>query len=88
MIIGLDVYLFYGLYHSHFREKNVSASDYRICAISGVIMSIMLIILAYLHHSNVPDDYVLLLFSLALGVSHLFIFMWFYFRKPAIKSDM
>ncbi len=81
MIIGLDVYLFYGLHHSHFRDKAITARDYKVCAVSGIVMSLLLMVVAFLHHENVPDDMALYTVSLVLGISHLFVYGWYYFKK-------
>ena len=85
MIIGLDIYLFYGLHNSHFRQNGIAANDYKICAVSGLGMSILLIVVAYLHLQNVPDDTALFTFSMVLAIAHLFIYSWFYFKKPTVK---
>lgn len=82
MIIGLDVYLFYGLRHSHFRGKTITSQDYRICSISGLVMAILLAIFAYMHHLNMPDDIALLTFSYVMSAAHLFIYGYYYFKKP------
>jgi len=82
MIIGLDVYLFYGLKHSHFRGKSITVNDYRVCAVSGLVMAILLSVFAYLHFLNKPEDTALLTFSFVMSIIHVFVYGWYYFRKP------
>lgn len=86
MIIGLDVYLFYGLNHSHFRGKTITTKDYRVCAICGLFFSALLSLFAYLHHLDMPDDRALIMFSFGLSIVHVFIYLWFYFKKPQEAS--
>jgi APA family basic amino acid/polyamine antiporter len=82
MIVGLDVYLFYGLRNSHFRGGSITGHDYRVVAVTGLVMAVMLAVIANLHHMNMPDDIPLFVFSMVMSVAHLFIYAYFYFKKP------
>src|SRR5690606_31047895 len=50
MIIGLDVYLKYGMKHSILSSGNYDRKSYRTVGFSGLIMSLALLVLAILHH--------------------------------------
>lgn len=75
MLIGLDVYLAYGMKKSHLNAGNFDTNSYKIVGWSGISLSILLIILAYLHHISVeiPDN-ALYYFSLIFAAIHLVIF--------------
>ena len=77
MLVGLDVYLGYGMKKSHLNAGKVDAKSYKIVGWSGVGLSILLIIVAIGHHysSDVPD-YALYYFSMVFAVIHLAIFGW------------
>ncbi|MEO9022730.1 MAG: amino acid permease [Ginsengibacter sp.] len=77
MLIGLDVYLAYGMKKSHLNAGNLDAKSYRIVGWSGVILSVLLIIVALGHHysSDIPD-YALFYFSIVFAIIHVAIFGW------------
>ena len=75
MLIGLDVYLAYGMKKSHLNAGKVDAKSYRIVGWSGISLAVLLIIVAYLHHISVDiPDYALYYFSLIFAAIHLVIF--------------
>ncbi|HMT30889.1 MAG TPA: amino acid permease, partial [Bacteroidia bacterium] len=82
MIIGLDVYLFYGLNHSHFKSKSITTMDYKVCATSGLVLALLLAFFAYLHGIDNPEDKGLLIFSYGLSVIHVVVYLMYYFKKP------
>ncbi len=74
MMIGLDIYLYRGIKNSFLGKQNGTTDDpknYRITALAGIGMTILLIVLSYFHHSNAEvDDMPLMYFSLAMIVFH------------------
>ena len=82
MIIGMDIYLLYGIRKSHFHRESVSASDYQICSVSGLVLTIMLAVVTYLHQLDKPEDHGLLIFSYSLSIIHVGVYLWTYFKKP------
>lgn len=75
MLIGLDVYLAYGMKKSHLNAGKLDAKSYRTVGWSGISLAILLIIVAYLHHISVeiPDN-ALFYFSLVFAAIHLVVF--------------
>jgi APA family basic amino acid/polyamine antiporter len=75
MLIGLDVYLAYGMKKSHLNDGKFAFSDFKTVGICGVSLSVLLIILAFAHHASVavPDE-ALFYFSLVFAAIHLIIF--------------
>jgi APA family basic amino acid/polyamine antiporter len=81
MIIGLDIYLWYGLKNSHFHGKGIASSDYRVIAVSGLVMCLLLATVTYLHQLEKPEDVALLGFSYVLSAVHLGVYLKYYFKK-------
>lgn len=76
MMIGFDVYLFYGMKHSKLNSGVFSQKSYRTVSITGLAMTLLLFVVAFLHHSMAEtDDTVLFNFSIAFAVLHLLIFI-------------
>ena len=75
MIIGLDVYLLYGMKKSCLNTGLFKGSCYRTVTMSGVVMSILLIAIAILHHYIATEpDTGLFYFSLAFSAVHIVLF--------------
>lgn len=85
MMIGLDVYLFRGIKNSFLGKQNNTTADpknYKITALCGLGMTLLLIVLAYLHHRNAEvSDSGLMYFSLVMIVFHLFYYGISYFKN-------
>lgn len=89
MIIGLDVYLGYGMKKSILNTGIKDTKGVRIISICGVLLSILLTGLAFAHHytSDVPD-LALFYFSLVFAGFHLIFFGWKgWIRKSNDKSE-
>ncbi len=80
MIIGFDVYLFYGIRNSKLANAKASlADDYKIISVSGLILALVLAIVAFVHHSQtVEGDTGLFYFSLVFAALHgvLYVSTW------------
>lgn len=76
MMIGFDVYLFYGMKHSALNSGAFNNKSYRTVSLTGMVMAVLLAIVALLHH-NTPeaDDTGLFLFSMAFAALHILIFI-------------
>ena len=85
MLIGLDVYIGYGMKKSHLNSGNYDAKSYRIVGISGLALSVLLVIVALAHHytADVPDA-PLFYFSMVFAILHFIIFGFKLFRKKDI----
>lgn len=77
MIIGLDVYLGYGMKKSILNAGQENGRGVKIVGICGLILSLLLTGLALAHHytSDVPDV-ALFYFSIAFAALHLIYFSW------------
>ena len=77
MLIGFDVYLFYGLRHSMLSDHSSTthARSNKIVSIIGIGLAVLLAIVAVLHHSvTETPDWGLYIFSLVFAVLHLLLF--------------
>ncbi|MEO6903179.1 MAG: amino acid permease [Bacteroidia bacterium] len=77
MLLGLDVYLLYGLKHSKLAKianEGTASGSLKPMHLSGIGLSVLLIIIAVLHHYTMEigkDDSVLVIVSLIIAVFHL-----------------
>ncbi|SMC45753.1 amino acid permease [Moheibacter sediminis] len=86
MIVGLDVYLFYGLKNSHLtsHQPGIINNANKFVGISGLVLSIALIIVAVAHHqvsevnpsTGQINDAGLYYFSMAFGIIHLLLYIF------------
>ncbi len=77
MLIGFDVYLFYGLKHSMLSDHTSAthSRSNRIVSMIGIGLGLLLAIVAVLHHSvSETPDWGLYIFSLVFAVLHLLLF--------------
>ncbi|WP_276133902.1 amino acid permease [Polluticoccus soli] len=75
MMIGFDVYLFYGMKHSKLNSGLFNQKSYKTVSITGLAMTVVLIIVAFLHHSWAEtDDSILFNFSIIFAVLHVLIY--------------
>ncbi|WP_034691090.1 amino acid permease [Kaistella palustris] len=84
MMIGLDVYLYRGIKNSFLGKANNTTGDpknYSVTAISGAALTVVLAVLAYLHHQNAEtDDSGLIMFSIAMVVIHAVVYGYYFFK--------
>lgn len=85
MMIGLDVYLFRGIKNSILGKQNNSTEDpknYTVTAISGAALTLILAVLAYLHHHNAEtDDSGLIGFSVVMIIVHAILYAYYFFKN-------
>ncbi len=81
MMIGFDLYLFYGMKNSILNQGKFSPSNYKTVAVSGFAMVAALVVIAFVHHSDPKvDDIYLFYFSLIFAAIHTLIFGYSYFK--------
>jgi APA family basic amino acid/polyamine antiporter len=83
MMIGFDLYLFYGMKNSYLNKGNFSLNSYKTVAGSGLGMVLALVAVAFVHHLSADaDDNFLFYFSLIFAAIHAMIFAYS-FKKAA-----
>lgn len=78
MIIGFDVYLFYGMKNSFLNKGDYSSKSYKTVSASGLAMVLALIVIAYINQldPNVEGSSFLFYFSLFFAAMHTFIYAY------------
>ncbi|WP_300489895.1 amino acid permease [Flavobacterium sp.] len=75
MMIGFDLYIFYGMKHSILNGGSFDGKSYRIVSLSGLAMVVALVVVAFVHHSNPEiDDTFLYYFSLIFAAIHAVVY--------------
>ena len=81
MMIGFDLYLFYGMKNSVLNRGEFSTSNYKTVALTGLGMVLALVIIAIIHHSDPKiDDIYLYYFSLSFALIHTVVYGYSYFK--------
>jgi APA family basic amino acid/polyamine antiporter len=79
MMIGFDLYLFYGMKHSILNKGNFNLDSFKVVAGSGLGMVVALVIVAIIHHRDPNiDDAFLYYFSLIFAAIHALIYAYSY----------
>lgn len=79
MMIGFDLYLFYGMKNSILNKGNFNLDSFKVVAGSGFGMVVALVIVAIIHHRDPNiDDSFLYYFSLAFAAIHALIYAYSY----------
>lgn len=82
MMIGFDLYLFYGMKHSILNKGNFNLDSFKVVAGSGLGMVVALVIVAIIHHRDPNiDDTFLYYFSLIFAAIHALIYAYSYKRS-------
>ncbi|TXF79192.1 amino acid permease [Chryseobacterium sp.] len=85
MMIGLDVYLFRGIKNSLLGKANATTHDpknFTVTAISGAVLTIILAVLAFLHHRSAEtDDSALINFSIVMIIVHAVLYGYYFFKN-------
>lgn len=73
MLIGLDIYLFYGVRNSHLGNGTTGRKGMRMARYTGLALSVLLVIVGLLHQNTVgfDADKTLMYISIAIAVVHL-----------------
>jgi APA family basic amino acid/polyamine antiporter len=77
MIIGFDVYLFYGIRHSGLSDHAASTHtrSKRIVSRCGIVLVLLLIVVALIHHQIDNTDTGLFYFSMIFSVLHILLYL-------------
>ena len=77
MMIGFDLYLFYGMKNSFLNKGVFTARSYKIVAYTGLATTFLLIIVAVIHHqAPEANDDALYYFSLAFAAVHVVAYLY------------
>jgi len=77
MMAGIDVYLLYGMRHSHLNKGVFTKQSYKTVALSGFALTVFLIIVALLHHlAPGAHDTLLFYFSMTFAFLHLLFYVF------------
>lgn len=77
MIIGLDVYLFYGMKNSVLNAGNFLNKSFKTVSFTGIALAILLAVVAMIHHSDPnADDDILYKFSMGFAIVHAILFVF------------
>jgi len=92
MLIGLDIYLAYGVRKSLLNAGKKHIKDKSIVSVCGLILSVILIILAFAHHKMTAEDAKdteLFYFSVVFGALHVLYYIFRYIKDkkaPAVED--
>ncbi len=80
MMIGFDLYLYYGMKNSHLNHGNYSRGNFKMVAGSGIAMVLALVVVAFIHHEG-ADDAGLFYFSLGFAALHAIGYAYSYMKE-------
>jgi len=84
MMIGFDVYVYYGMRNSHLNKGKFDSRSYKTVGFTGIGMVVILIVVALLHHNNPEtDDTSLFMFSMIFAALHAIIYFVIAGKKRA-----
>ena len=77
MMIGFDLYLFYGMKNSHLNKGQFSLNSYKTVSAAGLGMVLALVVIAFIHHNDPNiDDHFLFYFSLFFAALHTLVYAY------------
>lgn len=77
MMIGFDLYLFYGMKNSFLNKGAFTNRSYRTVSYTALCMTAILVVVALLHHASPEaDDNVLFTFSMGFAALHAVIYLF------------
>lgn len=76
MMIGFDLYLFYGMRNSHMNKEGFNNKSYKTVSYVGMGMTVLLLIIATLHRTSAAEGAEgIFYFSIIFAIIHLVIYM-------------
>lgn len=82
MMIGFDLYIYYGMKNSILNQGNFSLQNYKTISLAGFGMVIALVIIAFIHHNDPKaDDIYLFYFSIIFAIIHTIVYAMNYFKN-------
>ncbi|RZJ80211.1 MAG: amino acid permease, partial [Chryseobacterium sp.] len=87
MLIGMDIYLVYGAKNSHLGNGTNNRKGMKVARITGLLLSLLLIVVGFLHQYSVgfDTDRTLLYISIIFAAIHLVVFGLKVGRKDALN---
>lgn len=88
MVIGFDVYLFYGMKHSALSDNKAASfvRSNRIVSITGLVLVALLIVVAFVHHSIDPTDTGLFYVTIIFSIIHILLYLQKLFSNRQIQK--
>lgn len=74
MMIGFDLYLFYGMNNSHLNKQGFSNKSFKTVSYTGIATTVLLVVVALLYHMDAESSDGLFYFSIGFAVLHLIIY--------------
>lgn len=90
MLIGLDIYIAYGVKKSKMNAGLKHIKDKSIISACGIALSILLVILAVAHHAMTEEgakDFAIYYFSLVFAAIHFVYFIYRYFKDKKVPEN-
>lgn len=86
MVIGFDVYLYYGMKNSQLSEGKLvrDARANKIVSVTGLCLVAVLIIIAFVHHKNDPHDTGLFYFTLIFSFLHILLYLQRFLKSKSL----
>lgn len=89
MMIGIDVYLYFSIRHSHLNKNKIDSRSYRIVSNTGFVLTFLLIGVALAHHYTPGiEDTALFYFSMIFAAIHLVVYALKRSHKRTIIDDV
>ena len=87
MVIGFDVYLYYGMKNSQLSEGKLvrDARANKIVSVTGLCLVAVLIIIAFVHHKNDPHDTGLFYFTLIFSFLHILLYLQRFLKSKSLQ---
>ncbi|MCO6497611.1 MAG: amino acid permease [Chitinophagaceae bacterium] len=89
MLIGLDIYMGYGVKKSKMNAGLKHIKDKSIISVCGLVLSALLVILAVAHHNMQTDgeeDFAIFYFSMVVAAIHFVYFGYRYFKDKKVPE--
>ena len=84
MLIGFDLYLFYGMKNSFLNKGSFDSGSFKFVSLSGIGMVLALVVVAFIHHEDASDN-VLFYFSLIFSALHALLYVFTYNKTQIVK---
>jgi basic amino acid/polyamine antiporter, APA family len=87
MVIGFDVYLYYGMKYSQLSEGKLvrDARANKTVSVTGLCLVAVLIIIAFVHHKNDPTDTGLFYFTLIFSFLHILLYLQRFLKTRSLR---
>ncbi|HRN72357.1 MAG TPA: amino acid permease C-terminal domain-containing protein, partial [Ginsengibacter sp.] len=90
MLIGLDIYIAYGVKKSKMNAGLKHIKDKSIISACGIALAILLVIMAVAHHAMTDEgakDFAIYYFSLVFAAIHFVYFIYRYFKDKKVPEN-